>query len=409
MKKNINYYKFVIMSILFSSSLFLPIRVLYLMNFLDSEGSVSVLKAVFAFTVSFAEVPTGVIADKISKKISIMISAILFSVHAVFYILQPNIVGFAIAQIMLGLSAAFSSGADSAYLSDYINEYTNDDYKTITGSMSLYKKTFSAVFMLLSTIIYTIDFRLNFVLTFFFGTLNLLVIHSLPDVSTDRRSTDKEESIIKDYFNHTKNTINVFLKNKNLRKITLYTTLIFSFLVFNFEYYQIVMIESNISVTIIGVLYAFFMLLMGVGAKVASKIPDKYVNNFSVVLFIGAIIVSFLILASTRNMILILVAMFMQQISFGAWGLILECVIVSSANEVDIKSTMLSINSLFMSLGKAMLFLILGVSLKYFELSNIYIILALIMSIVTGLYIYSCKMADKYKEANTSNEIEKFS
>ena len=58
------YIKFLLIRILLSTNLILSIRVLYMIAFNISYGEIGVLRSIFAFTVTFFELPTGIIADR---------------------------------------------------------------------------------------------------------------------------------------------------------------------------------------------------------------------------------------------------------------------------------------------------------------------------------------------------------
>ena len=49
-----------------------------------------------------------------------LIASVFFSAHSIVYIFFPSYTGFILAQIMLGVSISFISGADSSYLHNYI-------------------------------------------------------------------------------------------------------------------------------------------------------------------------------------------------------------------------------------------------------------------------------------------------
>ena len=63
---------FIVMSFLITC-LINSIRVLYMLEYNITEGQIATLKGVFSIVVAMTELPTGVIADKISKKLSLAI------------------------------------------------------------------------------------------------------------------------------------------------------------------------------------------------------------------------------------------------------------------------------------------------------------------------------------------------
>ena len=73
-------------------------------------------------TVLLAELPTGVLADAVSRRLSLLVGTVLIGVGFVLEGLVPTLAAVLLAQAVWGLGAAFESGAVEAWLSDEIGE-----------------------------------------------------------------------------------------------------------------------------------------------------------------------------------------------------------------------------------------------------------------------------------------------
>lgn len=73
-------------------------------------------------TVLLAELPTGVVADTISRRLSLLIGTVLIGLGFLLEGLVPLLASVMVAQVVWGLGAAFESGAVEAWLSDEIGE-----------------------------------------------------------------------------------------------------------------------------------------------------------------------------------------------------------------------------------------------------------------------------------------------
>jgi MFS transporter, DHA3 family, tetracycline resistance protein len=73
-------------------------------------------------TVLLAELPTGVVADTISRRLSLLIGTVLIGLGFMLEGLVPVLAAAMLAQVVWGLGAAFESGAVEAWLSDEIGE-----------------------------------------------------------------------------------------------------------------------------------------------------------------------------------------------------------------------------------------------------------------------------------------------
>jgi len=85
------------------------------------------LQSIFAFATFALEVPTGVIADKISRKLSLILGAITLIIGTLVYTLSNNFYQFALAEIIWGFGVCFFSGADSAFIYDSLKEIKKQD------------------------------------------------------------------------------------------------------------------------------------------------------------------------------------------------------------------------------------------------------------------------------------------
>lgn len=372
------YKKMVFINSFLTTSLITSIRVIYMLNYLTSVDQIASLKGIFSIVVSLSEIPTGVIADKISKKLSMEISAILFALHAVFYVVLPNFVGFTLSQIFLGLSGSFLSGADDGYLDDYIIERTTDDYLSVAGKIQHLCGYGKATMFLLSGFIFAFNPKLNFIITFIFGVFSLFIIYSLPEIGTDIDNNGSKEKISK-YLIETINVVKYNFKNSFVLKITLLSSIVTSFLIFNFEYYQVFLEKFNFSNQLYGLLYASFMVIGGYGAKISKTFLEKFGINNLFGIIMSLIAVSYILIGFSINLYMIFIAIFIQQLCFGSWGLIVTNILLKNLPEQSVKSTMLSVNNSVISLLKAFIVIILGRIYLTLGVRNLYLIMSIIM------------------------------
>ncbi|EKD52448.1 MAG: major facilitator superfamily MFS_1 [uncultured bacterium] len=85
-------------------------------------SQVMVLQAVFTFSVFVFEIPTGALADRFGRKISLSVGSFLSVVGFLLYGITPNFYVFICAEILLAISFAFQSGADQALVYDSLME-----------------------------------------------------------------------------------------------------------------------------------------------------------------------------------------------------------------------------------------------------------------------------------------------
>src|SRR5690348_8577643 len=98
---------------------FVPFYAVYPALFADrglSPAGISLLFAIWSVTSFLAEVPTGVLADLLSRRIALGAAAASFAGCFACWTFAPTFAGFAAGFVLWGLSGALSSGAWEALL-----------------------------------------------------------------------------------------------------------------------------------------------------------------------------------------------------------------------------------------------------------------------------------------------------
>ena len=367
------YRKMLFLKLLTSMSLILPVRVVWLLLYGMNAGDISFFKVAFSLTVSFFEIPTGIVADLLSRRLSMALGTVFFALHAVFYVLWPGFATFLITQVLLGLSASFMSGADTAYLHTYVNGRTSEKaaYADISGKLSLAGKIASAVYSVASALIYSYSPRLVFLASFVMGMGALFIVLALPEDAMER--VPLRNIRVRHFFDKPKAAMKVILGSRAMVTLTLATALVFSFLIFNFEMYQVKFNIMGLPVKYNGIIYAGFMILMGFGGNSAKHFVKRMSSMSAILLLTLFISASFFIFGFSNSLTLLAVAILLQQVSFGCWEIIVDNFILENCPEQQIKSTLSSMNSLFISLFKGAAIAAMGIFASLYSLKAVYI------------------------------------
>ena len=81
-------------------------------------GQILLFDAVFFASLLLSEVPTGVVADRYGRRISMLWGSLLISVGFIVFALAPVLPVLLSAYVLFGIGSALMSGADDAYLFD---------------------------------------------------------------------------------------------------------------------------------------------------------------------------------------------------------------------------------------------------------------------------------------------------
>jgi fucose permease len=106
----------------FAALSLVPLMVPVMVLFWEDNGldtfDIYVLQAAFALASVLLEVPTGLVADRLGKRASLLSGQIAVAVGCVIYALGTGFWSFLVAEVVLALGVSLLSGADAALLYD---------------------------------------------------------------------------------------------------------------------------------------------------------------------------------------------------------------------------------------------------------------------------------------------------
>jgi len=122
---------------LMSFQLWWPIWVIYLQKQRGlSLTQITLLDTPFFLLVVLAEVPTGAIADRFGRRVSLMLGSSLFAVAVFIFGIADNYAIILLSYTAWGLAQTFQSGADAAILYDSLKRIgREDDFQRINGRL----------------------------------------------------------------------------------------------------------------------------------------------------------------------------------------------------------------------------------------------------------------------------------
>ena len=115
-------YIYYIFNFLNRFMVYLPVFVLFLNKKGFNQTMVMALMSVYNISIMIGEIPTGVVADKISRKLSVIVGCLLQGIAMMCMIPISNFVVLAIIEAVFGIGLTFQSGAMSAMIYDYLKK-----------------------------------------------------------------------------------------------------------------------------------------------------------------------------------------------------------------------------------------------------------------------------------------------
>lgn len=156
LEKNISVYYFFKF---FQNMLIIgPILVPFLIFKGLSYSEIMLLQSISAVSVFVFEVPTGVVADKVSRRFSLSLCTIIMAIGLSFYIFFNDFIFLAMAELLFGIGMTFGSGADSAILFESLNRLgKKEKYRLIEGKCNSNIYLGQGIGSILSSFLYSVS------------------------------------------------------------------------------------------------------------------------------------------------------------------------------------------------------------------------------------------------------------
>ncbi|WP_129408185.1 MFS transporter [Marinitoga lauensis] len=245
-----------------------PIVVPYLLFKGLNYSQIMLLQSIYSISVFLFEVPTGSLADKVSRRLSLFLSGIFAALGLTLYILFNSFWIFAIAEILFGIGLTLSSGADSALLYESLNKLNRkSDFQIIEGKSNYYLFLGHAFGSIISGFLYSY----NKFLPFWISTLSVVIgsITAYLFIETEREKSKHSYTI------HIFKSFKVAINTPRIIWALLYAVFYgFTFRV-GFWLYQPYFSQVNIEVKWFGVIFFGFNIVAALASKYLSpKIKD---------------------------------------------------------------------------------------------------------------------------------------
>ena len=348
-----------------------PIMVPFMLYKGMDYSEIFLLQSISAISVFFFEVPTGVIADKISRKFSLTISNIFLISGLLLYIYGINFFCFVFAEILFGLGLTLRSGVDSAILYEsLIILNRKNDYQKIE------MKTFSNIYIgqavgsICSSFFYTLSPKIPFYVSLIFVSFAGFV--SLYFVDEGKKEINNNS-----YFSHLKEGFKLSLKNPRLRWALYASTIIVFCIRISFWLYEAYFKGIRLYIALYGTVFFGLNVLCAVSARIFIKrIENK--RQRKIILFMGIILgLSFLFPIIFFNSIgLIFIAL--GQIVRGLYNPVMNFYINNQISNKH-RATVISIVSLSGNISFAIISPFIGNGLDKYEVKLMYFIVGMIV------------------------------
>ncbi|MCF8302084.1 MAG: MFS transporter [Bacteroidales bacterium] len=343
--------------------LFMPIIVVFFQDNGLEMRHIFILKAINAVTVVVLEIPSGYMADNLGRRKTLILGAILNFTGFVAYSMAHGFVMFLIAELLIGISMSFISGADSAMLYDSLKSIKRSThYPRFEGRITAIGNFSEAAAGILGGFLAGISLRLPFIAQ---TGIALIGIPAALLLWEPRLSSQISKTSMRAIFNTMRYTL---MESRILRAYILFsafagmTTLTLAWFVQ--PYFK----SMDLPLEWFGILWTALNLSVGITAFMAYKV-ERHISP-------GLMLLGVALLTGGGFILL--------GFSYGLWGIgvlfgiylvrgIATPVLKDYINRhtsSDIRATVLSVRSFIIRIGFAIISPLLGWYTDFFSLHN---------------------------------------
>ena len=369
---------------------------LYYMALGLSYTNIAILSVIGTISTLLSEIPTGIIADRWSRKKSLQIASFLKLLSAVLMLMGTRVSFLCIASLIWGIADSCQSGAEQALLFE-----TFEDKKKYEEFLSkTYSRAYlmSAIATISATALFAVNIYVPVMISVVLIAVSLVAVSNFVEV---RKEAPKTERTLFDFnkdvilcIKHTSGLLNVLLL------MSFCTVLVMSVN----SYSQPLLMEKGVDLKILGLMMFAYNLLMALGAQVSSRMKVQNLHYIlGLILCIGAVIVG------CSNVWICVLVLGIYRIANGMIWPVLTCKINNLVSS-EFRSTVMSYQNMFTSILCIVADPIVGISLDWVGIERFYLVFGCVFSIlILGLFLKELRIKKKYSSQNQKNSVKWYS
>jgi len=233
------------------------------------------LEIIYAVVILLLEVPTGVIADRWSRKYMMVLSSIFIFFEFFVLIFAFNFWVFALSALCAAIGGALASGTSNAIFYDSLKTVGEEkNYEKVLGRNHLFDYTAGGIAALLGGLIAA---KWGLAAPYWFSLIGTsLAFFITLTLHEPKNKTSTHES---GFWRHIREATTFLRERKTLQFVILYGVMIAATWDYVDEYWQIYLQEISIPVALFGVYSVIAGMLHSVGGVFAHRLKNKFSYN----------------------------------------------------------------------------------------------------------------------------------
>lgn len=361
---------------------FVLIYPFYMLMFVDSgmiPAQISLLLGIWSFTTFALEIPSGVAADKYSRKHILVIAEIIRAIGYTVWIFFPTFQGFLIGFMLWGAKSAFTSGTYQAFVYDLLADYgREEEYTKIIG----HGKTLSYIAILAASggAALAIPFGYPFVLIMSIDALIIAAI-SISQISSAKK---RESTYEREYFSILKSGLTYVVRESGVLRLILFISVVHALGGAIDEYFPIFGDLTEISKSGVAVFIGTASAIQAIASFFAYKFEKLPLKFFYLSLIVSGLLFFWAAISLNINGLVALVA-------FGGLYSISSIVIESKFQHLlpsEARATISSVQGFFTEVGVLTVYAGFGALAEIYNFAYGFQIFGLVVISIGVLYLF---------------------
>jgi MFS family permease len=340
---------FYLFRLLATSYLFVPIFMLFQQARGLSFFERLALGGIYCVVAIAAEVPTGVFADRIGRRRSMMLGALAMVTSCLVAYGAGSFAAFAIAEAFAALSMALCSGADSAYLFDLLAKHGRvEDYGRRESVASSWHLLGSAIAFAGGGLLAEVDLALPYLVTAGVAAVAVGVAAMLRDDRPSGLATRARvpaRAVMGSYLRQIADALGEVGRNGRLLWLVAYSAVVFALLRATVYLYQPFLDGRGFRVSEIGLLFAGFYVVASIVAYRTHALRKRVGDELLVWSLLGGLAISFLFLEAVGGAWVVML-LGIQAVANGVYSPLVKPLLNHEITDSSRRAAILSVESM---------------------------------------------------------------
>jgi MFS family permease len=334
---------FYLFRLLSTSYLFVPIALAFSRSRGLGETEFWTLAAIYSAVVVLTEVPTGMLSDRVGRRVTMMAGAVCMVAACAMFYFAHSFPAFAVGQALAALSMTLCSGADSAYLFDLLHDHgRGDEYPQREGTASAWHQAGNTLAFAAGGVLAEVDLSLPYLAAAGVSTVAFFVALSM---RKDRLPDAPVPLTPREAVGHMRASFAMVWRKKTLAWAVGYSAIVFVMVRVTENAYQSYLFNGGFRAVHAGVIFAVVYLVAAFVAHHADWLRRRLAEPVLLWGLLGTLVVTFLILGQIAGSF-VLGVFAMQAVANGLYSPLVKPLLQRNIDDSKRRATVLSVESM---------------------------------------------------------------